>query len=56
MREWGWPEWTWAVITGLGLIVAAFKHGEKYDADYNFWRAVVLSAVGAVILHFGGFW
>jgi hypothetical protein len=46
------------VVIGLyifGLVVSANKHGDPAP-DYSFWRQLLSTILGALLLAWGGFW
>ena len=51
----GWPQWTMLALFAVGLLFAANQHGKPRTDKYNFWGAVIGSAIQFGILFAGGF-
>lgn len=56
LMAWGWPQWTYAVSTVLGLLFIACLNGQPKTGAYNFAASLMVSAIYVAILGFGGFW
>ncbi len=55
-EHWHWPQWTYAVILILSLLVMAAQHGDNRTGKHNAVLSLVVSLLTAWILHEGGFW
>lgn len=51
----GWPQWTLAVLLGLGLIIAFQRDGQPRP-PWSFEDAFTSVLIIVLILHAGGFW
>ena len=48
-----WAVITYLVLTGIGLVVAMFRHGDCYE--FNFWSTLISTLVSLFLLYEGGF-
>lgn len=51
-----WPQIVWIVLTLLGLLVTAQKHGKPRDKEeHNIFTRVIVTGIIAFLLFKGGF-
>jgi hypothetical protein len=54
---WAWPQWFYAIVIGLNLILAACLHGDrKVASTHSFPITFVASGISFLVLLAGGFW
>jgi hypothetical protein len=56
IATWGWPQWTYAGLFGLNVLMAAVLDGKPKGGEHSFAISVVACAIGVGILFAGGFW
>lgn len=56
MALWGWPQWTYAGLFALSIIIAAALDGDPKTGKHSFATTVVSAAICVGILFAGGFW
>lgn len=56
MSEWEWPQWIYAIWYGLVFGCALIVDGQPRTGTYNGALIIVLMALQALVLYFGGFW
>ncbi len=49
----GSPQIIYIVLTGIGLLIAANKHGES--DEYSIWVSLAGAGLGLGLLYWGGF-
>lgn len=54
--DWGWPQWVMASLYAIAVLAGAFFHKQPKTGEYNVLATIFGSALGAYILHAGGFW
>lgn len=56
MAHWAWPQWTYIVLIGLNIVIAAFLDGKPKNQNYSFALAVLAGATSLFVLASGGFY
>ena len=51
----GWPQYTYLVLTLIGLGVALAKNGEARTGEYSFWLTLFTTFFVNFLLYSGGF-
>ncbi len=54
--EWGWPQWTMAVMYGVSVFGAGLLHDKPRTGKHNGLASALAILAYITILHFGGFW
>ena len=54
--EFGWPQWTVAIVYSLGVILTIRDHGKPKTGNGNGFFAILAFGLLALVLHVGGFW
>lgn len=52
---WEWPQITWAVLAGIGLLWAAVNDGEPRTGKHSIGVSLFCAMIAVAILYFGGF-
>jgi len=56
VSSWGWPQWTYVILTVIALLIHAAMNGKPLTGEYNFALRLMGAAIYLSILGFGGFW
>ncbi len=56
MRNWGWPQWYFAIIMALQCLCVAWLHGKDRTGKHNGFAVWINVAIGALALLEAGFW
>jgi len=55
LSQWAWPQWTYAGLFFLNLLMAAAMNGKPRSGEHNFAMSVMATLIGVIVLSFGGF-
>lgn len=50
-----WPQYTYLVISILGVGIAIAQHGQPRTGNHSFWTHLIGVGIGYWLLYMGGF-
>lgn len=54
--NWEWPQWFFAALYAINLLLQSYLHGQPRTGKFSAPTIIISTALSVWILYMGGFW